>query len=244
MCSGRTRWSWEVERVLADAVLRRHRGRNEGHSEEHHRGARPGASAMIFVLTPSSRSRAVARKSWPKNPAPHVRELAEAAESGLAPFAIDDATWWRCADIGWFALGVPESLGGVGCGPTEEIMLFTELGGGGAPALRLHRHGRLDARPPARKSWPPMSSRAGRGRAPGRRVRARRRTGRARGAPDGARADIAGSSRSAGARQVDPSVRLPGRGSVRRWPRSTIRSCWRGHGCWCRPWSSASPTPC
>jgi alkylation response protein AidB-like acyl-CoA dehydrogenase len=30
--------------------------------------------------------------------------------------------------MGWFALGVPEDLGGVGCGPVEEIMLFTELG--------------------------------------------------------------------------------------------------------------------
>ena len=30
--------------------------------------------------------------------------------------------------MGWFGLGVPEDLGGVGCGPVEEIMLFTELG--------------------------------------------------------------------------------------------------------------------
>jgi alkylation response protein AidB-like acyl-CoA dehydrogenase len=85
---------------------------------------------MIFVLTPEQREvGAVAQKFLAQQlPLPQVRELAEAAESGSAPLAVDDATWSRCADMGWFALGIPESLGGVGCGPTEEIMLFTELG--------------------------------------------------------------------------------------------------------------------
>jgi alkylation response protein AidB-like acyl-CoA dehydrogenase len=57
-------------------------------------------------------------------PLPTVRALADAD----APLAIDDATWRRCADMGWFALGVPESRGGVGFGPVEEFALFRELG--------------------------------------------------------------------------------------------------------------------
>ena len=85
---------------------------------------------MIFVLTPEQREvGAVAQKFLAQElPLPRIRELAEAAEQGDAALAVDDATWSRCADMGWFALGIPEARGGVGCGPTEELMLFTELG--------------------------------------------------------------------------------------------------------------------
>lgn len=85
---------------------------------------------MIFVLSPEQLEvAAVAQKFLAQElPLPRVRELAAAADAGSAPLAIDEATWSRCADMGWFALGVPESHGGVGCGPIEEIMLFTELG--------------------------------------------------------------------------------------------------------------------
>jgi len=61
-------------------------------------------------------------------PLARIRELADAAEAEGASLAVDDATWTQCAEMGWFALGVPEALGGLGCGPVEEIMLFTELG--------------------------------------------------------------------------------------------------------------------
>jgi alkylation response protein AidB-like acyl-CoA dehydrogenase len=57
-------------------------------------------------------------------PLPRVRELAAAD----APLAIDDDSWRRCADLGWFALGVPERCGGIGYGPLEELALFRELG--------------------------------------------------------------------------------------------------------------------
>ena len=57
-------------------------------------------------------------------PLPTVRALADAD----APLAIDDATWRRFADMGWFALGVPEARGGVGFGPIEEFALFRTLG--------------------------------------------------------------------------------------------------------------------
>jgi alkylation response protein AidB-like acyl-CoA dehydrogenase len=57
-------------------------------------------------------------------PLPRLRELAATD----APLAIDDDTWQRCADLGWFALGIPESRGGVGYGPLEELALFRELG--------------------------------------------------------------------------------------------------------------------
>jgi alkylation response protein AidB-like acyl-CoA dehydrogenase len=61
-------------------------------------------------------------------PLPKVRQLGEAAEAGTAPRAVDAEAWRRCAELGWFGLGVPSGLGGVGCGPVEEVMLFTELG--------------------------------------------------------------------------------------------------------------------
>ena len=41
---------------------------------------------------------------------------------------LGDADWRRCGELGWFALGVPDALGGVGYGAAEEALLFTELG--------------------------------------------------------------------------------------------------------------------
>ncbi|MFV0315653.1 MAG: acyl-CoA dehydrogenase family protein [Microthrixaceae bacterium] len=41
---------------------------------------------------------------------------------------IDDALWQRCAELGWFALGIPEASGGVGYGLVEEALLFEQLG--------------------------------------------------------------------------------------------------------------------
>jgi alkylation response protein AidB-like acyl-CoA dehydrogenase len=52
------------------------------------------------------------------------RELAE-VENGPA---IDDATWARCAGMGWLGLGLPEAVGGVGLGAPEEAILFREFG--------------------------------------------------------------------------------------------------------------------
>jgi alkylation response protein AidB-like acyl-CoA dehydrogenase len=85
---------------------------------------------MKFVLSPEQLDvAAVAAKVLSERlPMPRVRELAESAESGALALAVDDETWDRCAELGWFGLGVPDALGGVGCGPIEEIMLFTELG--------------------------------------------------------------------------------------------------------------------
>ena len=42
--------------------------------------------------------------------------------------ACPDATWRRCAELGWFGLAVPEADGGVGCGLAESTILFVELG--------------------------------------------------------------------------------------------------------------------
>lgn len=41
--------------------------------------------------------------------------------------------WKNCADLGWLALGLPESAGGVGLGPAEQAVLFRELGRALAP---------------------------------------------------------------------------------------------------------------
>ncbi|MGD9794270.1 MAG: acyl-CoA dehydrogenase family protein [Acidimicrobiia bacterium] len=36
--------------------------------------------------------------------------------------------WIQCAELGWFGLGLPESLGGVGYGLAEEALLMREVG--------------------------------------------------------------------------------------------------------------------
>jgi alkylation response protein AidB-like acyl-CoA dehydrogenase len=45
----------------------------------------------------------------------------------------DRALWRRCAELGWFGLGLDESLGGVGFGLAEEALLFAELGAHATP---------------------------------------------------------------------------------------------------------------
>ncbi len=50
-----------------------------------------------------------------------------AAKDG-ASSVVDRELWARCAELGWFGLGLSEDLGGVGYGLVEESLLFTELG--------------------------------------------------------------------------------------------------------------------
>jgi alkylation response protein AidB-like acyl-CoA dehydrogenase len=45
----------------------------------------------------------------------------------------DRALWRRCAELGWFGLGLDEELGGVGFGLAEEALLFAELGAHATP---------------------------------------------------------------------------------------------------------------
>ena len=56
-------------------------------------------------------------------PLSRVRELA-AAEGP----ALDEATWARCAAAGWLALALPEDIGGVGLGATEQSLVFEQIG--------------------------------------------------------------------------------------------------------------------
>ncbi len=44
------------------------------------------------------------------------------------PSVVDDALWARCAELGWFSLGLAESLGGIGYGLAEEALLFEQIG--------------------------------------------------------------------------------------------------------------------
>jgi alkylation response protein AidB-like acyl-CoA dehydrogenase len=55
-------------------------------------------------------------------PITRLRELT------VASAAIDDVTWVTCAELGWFGLGLPEALGGLGAGLADEALLFRELG--------------------------------------------------------------------------------------------------------------------
>lgn len=41
---------------------------------------------------------------------------------------VDDRAWAAAANLGWFALGIPEADGGVGCGLADEALLFREIG--------------------------------------------------------------------------------------------------------------------
>jgi alkylation response protein AidB-like acyl-CoA dehydrogenase len=41
---------------------------------------------------------------------------------------VDERVWAAAADLGWFALGLPESRGGVGAGLADEALLFREIG--------------------------------------------------------------------------------------------------------------------
>ncbi len=50
-----------------------------------------------------------------------------------APSVVDRALWRRCAELGWFGLGLDESLGGVGYTLAEEALLFAELGAHATP---------------------------------------------------------------------------------------------------------------
>jgi alkylation response protein AidB-like acyl-CoA dehydrogenase len=42
--------------------------------------------------------------------------------------ALSPAAWRRCADTGLLGVGLPESVGGAGCGVPEEALLFREVG--------------------------------------------------------------------------------------------------------------------
>lgn len=60
-------------------------------------------------------------------PMPRVRALSNEPASAYADL------WRGAATLGFFALGVPEALGGTGDGLTEEMVLFEELGRALAP---------------------------------------------------------------------------------------------------------------
>jgi alkylation response protein AidB-like acyl-CoA dehydrogenase len=41
---------------------------------------------------------------------------------------VDAKAWSMAAELGWFALGLPEDSGGVGCGLADEALVFREIG--------------------------------------------------------------------------------------------------------------------
>jgi alkylation response protein AidB-like acyl-CoA dehydrogenase len=56
----------------------------------------------------------------------------ELLEAGSVP-AVDAAAWAAAAELGWFALGLPEDQGGIGAGLADETLLFREIGRANAP---------------------------------------------------------------------------------------------------------------
>ena len=45
-----------------------------------------------------------------------------------APSNVDAKAWTSAAELGWFALGLPEDAAGVGCGLADETLVFREIG--------------------------------------------------------------------------------------------------------------------
>jgi alkylation response protein AidB-like acyl-CoA dehydrogenase len=41
---------------------------------------------------------------------------------------VDPDAWLAAAELGWFGLGLPDSVGGIGCGLVDEALLFREIG--------------------------------------------------------------------------------------------------------------------
>jgi len=73
---------------------------------------------------------------------PDQSAIADTAARVLADHAAIAATggaeaarglWKSCAELGWLALGLPESAGGIGLGSAEQAVLFRELGRALAP---------------------------------------------------------------------------------------------------------------
>ena len=62
-------------------------------------------------------------------PITRTRDLFEA---GMVP-AVDGAAWNGAAELGWFILGLPADLGGIGAGLVDEVLLLREIGRGLAP---------------------------------------------------------------------------------------------------------------
>ncbi len=60
-------------------------------------------------------------------------ELSALAEHDRAASVVDDSLWSRCAELGWFSLGLDESLGGIGYGLPEETLLFEQIGAHATP---------------------------------------------------------------------------------------------------------------
>ncbi len=46
---------------------------------------------------------------------------------------LDDDLWQRCAELGWFSLGLSEADGGIGYGLAEEALLFERIGAHATP---------------------------------------------------------------------------------------------------------------
>lgn len=62
-------------------------------------------------------------------PIARTREL---FERGSVP-AIAESAWLAAAELGWFALGLPQDHGGIGGGLADEALLFREIGRGLVP---------------------------------------------------------------------------------------------------------------
>src|SRR5208283_1947347 len=82
-----------------------------------------GSTMDLLPTTDQEEIAAAARSFLAKElPESRIRQLAD------EEMIVDPPVWSAVAQLGWFALGLPEDLGGVGYGLPEEVMLFREIG--------------------------------------------------------------------------------------------------------------------
>ena len=89
-------------------------------------GERVLGAAPLMDLLPSSEQEEIissaAQFLAATVPMLRTRELID------APSNVDPKAWSSAAELGWFALGLPEDAAGVGCGLADETLVFREIG--------------------------------------------------------------------------------------------------------------------
>src|SRR5262249_23524315 len=116
-----------LDHELPQLVPGDHRGRDQGHPEEHPGRASTGAAAMINLTITSEQEELVSTVARAASTEFPRKDLVRACVEGtIAP--LDDKRWRTVAELGVFSLGVPEAAGGLGLGLADEVLVLVELG--------------------------------------------------------------------------------------------------------------------
>ena len=92
---------------------------------QHHRRASAGVAPLMDLLPSSEQEEIISSAAQflaATVPIPRTRQLID------HPSNVDAKAWTSAAELGWFALGLPEDFAGVGCGLADETLVFREIG--------------------------------------------------------------------------------------------------------------------